>query len=295
LIDPDSQAHFITVDDLDNKDWMADTREAAWNGLRRALGTAAALRYSRDLDFVVAPIAACDGQLVWRLDRRYAVSVFPFVTGQSIPFGSYPDPLLRDRVLDMIVALHRSTPGVRRRAPRLALRFGGQRDVAAFLDDPLSPWTGGPFSEPSHRLLADHATDLTHLVAAFHRLAELTATDRTNTVITHGEPHPANLVFGGGQLKLVDWDTAALAPPERDLSVLTTTEGDGVERYQEATGHQINRAVITLYQLRWYLDDLASAIRLFRHPHDDTADTRLWWEGLAPRLQDLPTWLAQVT
>jgi hypothetical protein len=43
--------------------------------------------------------------------------------------------------------------------------------------------------------------------------------------------------------------------------------------------------------LRWYLDDLASAIRLFRNGHRDTADTRLWWEGLAPRLERLPRWL----
>jgi hypothetical protein len=43
--------------------------------------------------------------------------------------------------------------------------------------------------------------------------------------------------------------------------------------------------------LRWYLDDLASAIRLFRNGHTDSADTRLWWNGLAPRLEQLPQWL----
>jgi hypothetical protein len=49
--------------------------------------------------------------------------------------------------------------------------------------------------------------------------------------------------------------------------------------------------VITLYRLRWYLDDLASAIRLFRHRHRDTPDTRRWWHALAPRLKQLPQWL----
>jgi len=43
--------------------------------------------------------------------------------------------------------------------------------------------------------------------------------------------------------------------------------------------------------LRWYLDDLASAIRLFRNRHRDTPDTRRWWDGLAPRLEQLPKWL----
>jgi hypothetical protein len=46
-----------------------------------------------------------------------------------------------------------------------------------------------------------------------------------------------------------------------------------------------------LYRLRWYLDDLASAIRLFRNSHLDTADTRRWWHGLVPRLEQLPVWL----
>jgi hypothetical protein len=43
--------------------------------------------------------------------------------------------------------------------------------------------------------------------------------------------------------------------------------------------------------LRWYLDDLASAVRLFRNRHHDTADTRRWLDGLAPELQQLPAWL----
>ncbi|HEY5989464.1 MAG TPA: hypothetical protein VIV12_24270, partial [Streptosporangiaceae bacterium] len=65
----------------------------------------------------------------------------------------------------------------------------------------------------------------------------------------------------------------------------------GVDRYQEATGRELDPAVITLYRLRWYLDDLASAIRLFRNRHRDTPDTRRWWEGLAPGLEQLPQWL----
>jgi hypothetical protein len=38
-------------------------------------------------------------------------------------------------------------------------------------------------------------------------------------------------------------------------------------------------------------DDLASAIRMFRNRHRDTTDTRRWWQGLAPQLEQLPKWL----
>ena len=54
-------------------------------------------------------------------------------------------------------------------------------------------------------------------------------------VITHGEPHPANLMLAAGRLALIDWDTVALAPPERDVSLIITGT-EGADRYQEAAG-----------------------------------------------------------
>jgi thiamine kinase-like enzyme len=36
-------------------------------------------------------------------------------------------------------------------------------------------------------------------------------------VITHGEPHPGNLLRTRAGLRLIDWDMTALARPERDL------------------------------------------------------------------------------
>jgi hypothetical protein len=66
---------------------------------------------------------------------------------------------------------------------------------------------------------------------------------------------------------------------------------EGLPQTGRSAGRELDPAVITLYRLRWYLDDLASAVRLFRNVHRDTPDTRRWWDGLAPRLEQLPTWL----
>lgn len=41
-----------------------------------------------------------------------------------------------------------------------------------------------------------------------------------------------------------------------------------------AAGRALDPAVIILHRLRWYLDDLASAIRMFRRQRRDTPDTR---------------------
>jgi spectinomycin phosphotransferase len=289
LTDGDGLRHFVTVDDLDGKDWLGHTRQAVFGGLQRALGTAAELRYGAGLEFVAAAVPAGDGELVHRLDSRYAVSVFPFLAGRSYPFGPYADERLRGQALELIAVLHRSTPAVRGLASGHVPGFTGRGDLDAFLLDPERPWDGGPFSQAAHRQVADRAADLARLTAGFDHLTVVTAPARADQVITHGEPHPANLMSVGGRVVLIDWDTAALAPPERDISLIAAGPGD-IDRYQEAAGRALDPAVITLYRLRWYLDDLASAIRMFRRQHRDTPDTRQWRDALAPQLEQLPRW-----
>jgi spectinomycin phosphotransferase len=291
LTDDDGRRRFVTVDDLDDKDWLGHTRRAVLDGLGRALDTAAALRHHAGLEFVVAPVATSDGQLLRPIDGRYTVSVFPFLAGRSHPFGPYADERLRDDALEMLAALHRSTAVVRDCAPSHRPSFTGRGEFDAFLRDPSPPWEGGPFSTAAHELLTPRVADLVKLTTGFDHLVDLTSVARANQVITHGEPHPANLMSADGRLHLIDWDTAALAPAERDLSLVATAGGVGIERYQEITGRRVEPAVMTLYRVRWYLDDISSTVRLFRNRHRDTADTRRWWQGLAPCLERLPEWL----
>jgi spectinomycin phosphotransferase len=291
LTDSDGLPHFVTVDDLDDKDWIGSTRETVFQGLRRALTTAAALRDKAGLEFVVAPVAARDGELLSRVDDRYAVSVFPFLAGRSYPFGAYSDALLRDKALDMIAALHESTAAVEDGAPRHVPSFTGRDELTAFLLDPERLWNGGPYSQAAQQLMSPRSADIARLATGFDRLLDSTARARTRLVISHGEPHQANLMAVDGRLVLIDWDTVAMAPPERDVSQIATADNEGIDRYQAATGRELDPAVLTLYRLRWYLDDLASSIRLFRNCHPDTADTRQWLDGLGPWLAGLPRWL----
>ncbi len=294
LTGEDGQPHFVTVDDLDRKDWLGSTRESVFAGLGRALATADALRHEAGLEFVVAPVACGDGEFLRRLDGRYAVSVFPFVAGRSYPFGSFPHARLREQALDMVAALHRATRVLGGRAPRHVPDFGGREDLTVFLLDPDRPWNGGPFGETARSLLATRTGDIARLVAGFDRLVEATVPARANPVITHGEPHPGNLMSVNGRVVLIDWDTAALAPPERDVAVIAAPGREDLDIYQQKTGRALDPAILILYRARWYLDDIASAIRMFRHRHHDTADTRLWRDGLAARLEQLPAWLDQL-
>lgn len=38
--------------------------------------------------------------------------------------------------------------------------------------------------------------------------------------LTHGDPHLDNLVQSGSDFRLIDWEFAAMAPPQRDISIL---------------------------------------------------------------------------
>jgi spectinomycin phosphotransferase len=289
-VDGGGTRRFVTVDDLDDKAWLGDTRDAAYAGLCSAFSCARMLR-DAGLRFVVAPIPAHDGSVVRRIDDRYAASVYRFCAGHSYRFGPYRDETLRGRVMDLVARLHMTTAAVRNHAPRHELGYGGQRDLKDFLSDPDARWDGGPYSEPARLLLATTVADVARLVGRFEELADQTARAREQGVITHGEPHPANLISVRGDLLLVDWDTVALAPPERDLSLVVAEPESSVAHYERMTGHDVNFDVITLYRLRWYLDDLASTVRLFHEPHDTNPDTQRWWEGLEPRIAALPQWL----
>jgi spectinomycin phosphotransferase len=143
--DLDGTQRFATVDDLDQKPWLADTRDAVFTGLRRAFDTAGAL-HAVGLDFVVAPIRTDRGEAVRRIGPRHAIALFPFVDGGAGTFGRY-DATTRASVVDMIVDLHRATPAVTAMAREVGLDVPGRRHIEAGLRELDETWSGGPFSE----------------------------------------------------------------------------------------------------------------------------------------------------
>jgi spectinomycin phosphotransferase len=292
-VDRAGSARFVTVDDLDNKSWFGDDRSRVAERLHSALLTATALRDEVGLGFVVAPLAAHDGALLHRLDDRYTVSVYPYLSGRAHAFGPYTDPGLRRRVLGMLAELHAATPAVGEAVPAHVPDYTGREELRALIDDPVRPWTGGPLAGPAQRCLSAAAAALSDLVDSFDGLVATTARLRADTVVTHGEPHPANLMSVDGAVLLIDWDTVALAPPERDLSLLATGGDRAFGAYEAATGRAVHGQVVDLYRLRWYLDDVGSAARTFSRPHRVTPDTQRRFDGLAALLDQLPIWLAR--
>ena len=268
--DRDGRQWFATVDDLDQKGWLGDTSDAVAEGLAQAMETAVALRHEARLPFVLAPIRARNGAAVLRLGCAYAVAVFPYLAGAAGRFGEALPARERNHVVDMLAALHGATPGGAQVPPH-EIALARRSDLDAALGELGQPWSGGPLSEPARALLGAHAEQVGRLLARFDRLAErVTALE---PVITHGEPHPANLLTAGTEILLIDWDTVGLAPPERDLWwVVTDSGGEEARRYTRATGRRVDPDALTLYRLRWALDDLSIFTRQLRSGHDRTAD-----------------------
>jgi aminoglycoside phosphotransferase (APT) family kinase protein len=78
-------------------------------------------------------------------------------------------------------------------------------------------WTEGPYGEPARQLVGRHAARLDNRFARYDNLAGAAAGQSERMVLTHGEPHAANTINTDGGMVLIDWDTALVAPRERDL------------------------------------------------------------------------------
>jgi spectinomycin phosphotransferase len=269
---------FVAVDDLDGKSWLGSTRADVYAGLGAALDTARWLRDQAGLGFVAAPEPTRDGATARRLSPRYAVALYRYIEGRSWEFGDQLPPEARDRLVDLLAALHQVTPTSRVPVARPDLP---ERDLLEqALGDLGRPWSSGPYAEPARALLAGAAGPIRDQLATFGRLAARLAT-APHQVITHGEPHPGNVMHAGDGPRLIDWDTVGLAIPERDLwQVLGSIDSHAARRYTRATGHPIDPDGLRFYQLRWALDDLAAFTGQLRAGHQDTAGTREAWLAL---------------
>ena len=265
---------FVTVSDLASP-WVPD--------LPGAMRTAAWLATEAGLRFVVAPVPTRAGQVVGSLDSRHALTLFPYVDAAPNRFEDPIDAGDRAAIIDMLATLHTAIPkGIQ--VPSRSLQLGTRQAIDQALASLGVAWNGGPYAEPGRDLLARHERPLREAFARFDGLLDRVREAGGPYVITHGEPHPGNLLRTPAGLCLVDWDMTALARPERDLWWVISG-GQDAAQYSWRTGWTVNHDALTLYRLRWALDDIAEFLSEIRGPHQRTADTLLYWTGLQETLE----------
>jgi spectinomycin phosphotransferase len=275
---------FVTVAELAGG-WRGAGPAAGFADLRASMETVTAL-HRAGLEFAVAPVPTAGGQALARLGAGHAVAVFPYVGRAAGDFGDGLPEGDRLALIGILARLHGATPLARRTALARSPTPASRPALEAALGELGRPWSGGPYSEPARRLLARQAARLGRALARFDELVRAAAGSGP-PVITHGEPHPGNIMRSGGRLLLIDWDTVGLALPERDLWMAAGDDAGAVGRYTELTGRPVSGAAMDLYRLRWSLDDIALAVRDFRAPHEQNEDSGLTWETLTVEIGEI--------
>jgi hypothetical protein len=269
---------FVTADELENKRVSdAETVDDGFARLRASLLSAVALREA-GCSFVVAPVPGDGGEPAVGFGGRFAVAVYPFVDGERSGWGEWT-PDARAGTFGMVAAVHMAPAWVRRSALADDFRVPF-RELTEAACDGWSPPETGPYTSAVARLLREYAAPLRRWLDRYDGLAALARERSGRDVLTHGEPHPGNIMRTRDGWRLIDWDTVAVAPPERDLWSLDPGDGSVLDRYAAVTGVTPLPELIELYRLGWDIKDIAYDAAHFFRPHADGANETKSWELL---------------
>lgn len=278
---------FVSADDLQAGHHAGQAPDDVFAFLDRAFSTAVALRDMAGLEFVLAPLPTNDGTVLRRLDARYAIRAEPYFDGEASEFGRFEHEDDRRRMGALLGRLHaasdRTPSGLPRREDFVLPGRGALEEALAHLD---APWNAGPFAEPARALLRTHADAVRHRLRAYDEQAERVRGEPDPWVVTHGEPHSANVMRDPrGGFHLVDWDTTLIGPRERDLWMVLDPDRIGWEEYREHAGPaRLRDETLRLYRERWDLAEICVYVAECRRPHEETEDTRASWENLGQYL-----------
>ncbi len=280
VIDAAGTRWFVTVDDLEaRRHSLREPVNVALDRLRRSLAAARDLR-DCGRTFVVAPVPTLDGEPLARTNDRFGVALYPFVEGQSFSWGEFSTPAHRHAVLDLVIAVHTAPSAVRRHAMTDDFAIPHRDELEAIFDPAGNVEDCGPYARPTTVLLVENAAPIQRLLARYDELVMESRAQPSRTVLTHGEPHPGNTMRTSEGWLLIDWDTALVAPPERDLWSLDPGDGSVLGAYADVTGLTPLPSMLELYRIRWDLADIAVDVSRFRRHHTGSLDDDTSWDVL---------------
>ena len=237
--------------------------------------------------FVRGPIPAANGEVVVQIGARL-YSVWPHIDGRSAADGKYLSDDDRRAVLSALVDLH-AMDTTRFKVDEELFQPDNRRFLERVIDEPGDGWDRGPYGERARALLDQCAPGVSRLLAHYDDLVTK-APRRDAWILTHGEPHMANVVVTAEGPVLIDWDTVAIAPRERDLSMVVTPDAHVSIAYSERAGHEPNQNMLKLYWAQWELTEIGVFLNHFHNPHGDDPDDVVGWKVLSGYLPIEPRW-----
>jgi hypothetical protein len=268
------------VGDGDGPQWFASLDLAAAAERRqRASAFECAAMLRQELGFVLAPVYTRDARIAVDLPAGLQLSLTPYLDRRTAGPGGFADDAQRGVVAGMLGALHRQPRP--RRVPVWRPRLGhgpaaGRADLEMVLDQQRC--SGGPWSEPTGRLLGPAREALRRALRRFDLLGAAVVGTTDRWVLTHGRPGTDNLVLTPDGPRLTGWEALAFAPRERDLyDVLGAAEGaEPWFAYIEAGGRPdpLSADTVELFDLERHLTAVTALAVRFCRPHGDSADER---------------------
>ncbi|HET7017938.1 MAG TPA: phosphotransferase [Streptosporangiaceae bacterium] len=279
---------FATLDELQARRTERDEPlDSVYGRLRASVKAAADLRLA-GLEFAASPVPTVTGEPMIRLSEAFSLALYPFIDGRSYVWGEYFSPEHRRAILDHVVAIHTAPALTRRHALRDDLAIGHRAELDLVLDGwrpPAGAPACGPYEQPTLELVARFEPGIRDLLAVYDELAAKVVARPERAVLTHGEPHVANSMLTETGWVLIDWDTALISPPERDLCNLDPGDGSILAAYEGATGTVLLPEALELFRRRWDLADLAIAVSQFTEPHSGNANDAESFELLGGLLE----------
>jgi spectinomycin phosphotransferase len=231
--------------------------------------------------FVLAPVPTIDDDVIAPVGVGWWLSMTPYVAGRSGD-GGYPNDVERTQVANLLGALHSTD------LPAHLTRWKPKQDwpdALGALDDLDHVWTSGPYAEDLRGLFGRNEQSIRTSMADFRHLCNEILPGDEPWVVTHGEPHTSNVRWADdGRLLLIDWDTVALAPRERDLGdvLARASVAAPMQAYVRGGGPAAapRAAVLDLFAREWVLDELDVYGRQLRAPHNGNENDRVAIESL---------------
>ena len=253
---------FITLDTPD-EDLFPSSCEEAY----AAAGQLAEVGFSH----VVSPLRADTGDFTVSCAEGL-LSACPWVTGRTPSEDEARAPQHVYAVAGVLRALHTLRPPSAAPvwSPQVGLGSTERLDLLS-----AEAWDRGPWGDDARRLIRTRLVSVGQWEARYVELAEAAERRRKQWVLTHGEPHFANQIVTEQELLLVDWETCAVAPAERDLRALPAA-------FHAEWGTDID--MLELFDLEWRLSEIQEYAHWFRGSHQGNEDDLIAFEGLTEEL-----------